>query len=197
MTQPQIHKWFPKSLYVLDNQLLEQLSVFESRIKEIFKNSGSIGNGMLSVNSSHKTNDQLYLDPTFKPLVDVINENACNFLSTLGYSNEFIDTLDIINMWANISHTGDFIFPHIHSDSIISGAFYIKKYEGSKIKFFNDVTSMFPKPSTFNELNFEYCDYDCNPGRMILFKSDFLHGTEKQSNGEKIVISFNIGRSNG
>jgi uncharacterized protein (TIGR02466 family) len=197
MTQPQIHKWFPKSIYVIDDQLLNYLLAFEGRIQELFKNTGASSNGMLSVDSTHKTDDQLHLDPVFESLNNIIYEHAYNFLVTLGYSNEFIDTLDITNMWANISHKDDFIFPHVHSDSVLSGAFYIKKYEGSKIKFFNDVTSMMPKPNTFNELNYEYCDYDCNPGRMILFKSDFLHGTERQTDGEKIVISFNLGKQHG
>lgn len=194
MSDPKIHTWFPKSLYVVDDLLVDKLSEYENKIKEIFSNSGAVSNGMLAVTSSHKTNDQLHLDPVFQLLVDAIYEHAYKFLSSLGYSNEFIDTLDIINMWSNISYSGDFIFPHVHSDSMLSGAFYIKKYEGSKIKFFNDVTSMMPKPSIFNELNYEYCDYDCDPGRLILFKSDFLHGTEKQPSGEKIVISFNIGK---
>lgn len=197
MTQPQIHKWFPKSLYVVDDILIPYLPVYESKIKEIFDSAGTNINGMLSVNSSHKTNDKLHLDPVFSNLTDAICEHSYNFLTSLGYSNEFIDTLDITNMWANISHNNDFIFPHVHSDSIISGAFYIKNYTGGKIKFFNDVTSMMPKPSAFNELNYEYCDYDCNPGRMILFKSDFLHGTERQTDGEKIVISFNLGKQHG
>lgn len=197
MTQPQIHKWFPKPIYVVDDVLIDYLSAYEGRIQELFKTTGASTNGMLSVDSTHKTNDQLHLDPVFQTLINAIYEHAYNFLVSLGYSNEFIDTIDITNMWANISHKDDFIFPHVHSDSLISGAFYIKKYTGSKIKFFNDVTSMMPKPSTFNELNYEYCDYDCNPGRMLLFKSDFLHATERQTDGEKIVISFNLGKQHG
>ena len=197
MTQPQIHKWFPKPIYVVDDVLIDYLSAYEGRIQELFKTIGASTNGILSVDSTHKTNDQLHLDPVFQTLINAIYEHAYNFLVLLGYSNEFIDTIDITNMWANISHKDDFIFPHVHSDSLISGAFYIKKYAGSKIKFFNDVTSMMPKPSTFNELNYEYCDYDCNPGRMLLFKSDFLHATERQTDGEKIVISFNLGKQHG
>jgi uncharacterized protein (TIGR02466 family) len=197
MTQPQIHKWFPKPIYIVDDQLIPLIPTYEAKIKELFKNVGGNTNGMLSVDSTHKTNDQLHLDPVFESLNNIIYEHAYNFLVNLGYNNEFIDTLDIINMWVNISHKDDFIFPHVHSNSIISGAFYIKKFEGSKIKFFNDVTSMMPKPTTFNELNYEYCDYDCDVGRLILFKSDFLHATERQPDGEKIVISFNLGVQNG
>jgi len=194
MSEIKIHTWFPKSLYIVEDLHLSDLDIYENKIKEIFNYSSTKSNGMLSVSSSHKTNDQLHLDPTFEKLVNSIYEHSYKFLNLLGYSDSFIDSVDIKNMWANISVSGDFIFPHIHSDSILSGAFYIKKYEGSKIKFFNDITSMYPKPEKFNELNYEYCDYDCNPGRLILFKSDFLHGTEKQPTGEKIVISFNIGK---
>jgi hypothetical protein len=32
------------------------------------------------------------------------------------------------------------------------------------------------------------------PGRLLLFKSDLMHGTDKQGAGEKIVVSFNISK---
>ena len=39
-----------------------------------------------------------------------------------------------------------------------------------------------------------YSEYrlECKPGRLLLFKSSLEHGTPKQKNGEKIVVSFNI-----
>jgi uncharacterized protein (TIGR02466 family) len=152
---------------------------------------------MLSVDSTHASGDKLHTDPEFKDLVDVIFKNAEIFLKELGYSEEFIKRIKIGNMWANVSGPGDFLYPHIHPNSLLSGAFYVKKAEDSKIKFFSDIlTSMIPEPSTINQLNYKFCEYTCDPGRLLIFKSDFLHGTGKQSEGEKIVISFNILHSN-
>jgi uncharacterized protein (TIGR02466 family) len=187
-----IHTWFPRSLYVADDCCLAQLTTFETVVKNIITEQGSVKTGMLGVNSSHKTFDQLQTLIEFKDLVDTITVHSNQYLSELGYNQEFRDNVHIANMWCNISHEGDFIFPHVHSNSILSGAFYIKKFDNSKIKFFNNLQNMLPRPQNFNSLNYEYCDYDCNPGRLLLFPSDLVHGTERQTHGEKIVISFNL-----
>ena len=51
---------------------------------------------------------------------------------------------------------------------------------------------MMPNPQQYNSLNYKYCEYDCIQNRLLMFKSDFMHGTEAQVTDEKIVISFNI-----
>jgi hypothetical protein len=99
-------------------------------------------------------------------------------------------------MWINVSNEGDFNFPHVHGDSLISGAFYVLSTTGSTIRFFNDITNTMPKPKKPNELSFDYSDFECVENRLILFRSDFLHGNARQPAGEKIVVSFNIGMGN-
>lgn len=187
-----IDTWFPRSVFVADNCCLENLVDFELTTKKVIQDNGSHQNGMLSVNSSHKTFDQLQNLDEFKPLVDEINKLASQYLTELGYTQEFQKNIYIANMWCNISYAGDFIFPHVHGNSVISGAFYVKSTENNKIRFFNNLQNMMPKAQEYNILNYEYCDYDCTPGRILLFSSDFLHGTEKQLDGEKIVLSFNL-----
>lgn len=186
-----IHKWFPKVVYTNDCVLMGNLLAYENTIRSIISSNGAVRNSMLAVDSTHKTNDQLHLMSEFETLVHQILLNSTVFLIELGYVGA-LENLKISNMWANISHEHDFIFPHVHSNSLLSGAFYVKKYPDSKISFFNDIASIMPDPQVRNELNYAYCEYDCNPGRLLLWKSDFLHGTKKQHTGEKIVISFNI-----
>jgi uncharacterized protein (TIGR02466 family) len=186
-----IHTWFPKSIYVASNVLLDKLDSYEITIKQIIADKGTDANGMLSVKSTHKIDDQLHTREEFVDLVNYITVSARHFLVELGYTNILID-VKIANMWANISHENDFIFPHVHANSLLSGAFYIKKYPDSKISFFNDIESIFPEPNIHNELNYPFCEYDCDPGRLMIWKSNFLHGTSRQTSGEKIVISFNI-----
>ena len=189
----QIQTWFPKSIYLVDGLLIDQLPAFEARIKDIINSSTTRRNGMLNVDSTHKVNEQLHEDLVFKDLVTALYNNSSSFLTELGYSQEFIANLKIGNMWANVSREGDFLFPHVHPSSIISGAFYVKKATGSRIKFFNELSNMFPKPQHNSPLNYDHCEYDCEPGRLIMFRSDFLHSTDRQQSGEKIVVSFNIG----
>ena len=47
-------------------------------------------------------------------------------------------------------------------------------------------------PETYNELSYEYCSYHCKEAKLILFKSNLNHSTNKQTGKEKIVISFNL-----
>jgi uncharacterized protein (TIGR02466 family) len=193
MAYGEIHSWFPKVIYLVDNLLPDELPSYETRIKSIISNSDVKRNNMLNVDSTHKISDSLHEDAVFKNLVDEIYLHSEKFLSELGYTTPFIKKLKIGNMWANLSHEGDFLFPHIHPHSLLSGAFYIKKASNSKIKFFNELTNMLAKPQNTTPLSYDFCEYDCNPGRLIIFKSDFLHSTQQQQDGEKIVISFNIG----
>jgi uncharacterized protein (TIGR02466 family) len=196
MAPGQIHTWFPKSIYMVDELLVDQFPTYETRIKELLSNVDSWRTDMLNVDSTWDRNEKLHEDPVFKDLVEAINAHARIFIKELGFNDSFANNLRITNMWGNVSGDGDFLFPHVHTHSILSGAFYIKKCPDSKIKFFNDLGDMFPEPHVTNPLNYKFCEYPCDPGRLIMFKSDLLHGTGKQSNGEKIVISFNISDNN-
>jgi uncharacterized protein (TIGR02466 family) len=186
----QIHGWFPRPICVVDNVLTHELKSFENRSKEIVDQK-SYRNNVLNVNSTHTTNSNLHFDPIFNPLVSVIYSTAKEFMVEVGY-HQFLNSIKINSMWTNVSQQGDFLYPHIHGSSLISGAYYVKAPVDSKIKFFNNITDMVPPASSPTPFTQSYCEYDCTPGRLIMFRSDFLHGTGKQPEGEKIVISFNI-----
>ena len=187
-----INAWFPRSIYVSDNVLVNELDRLEDICKNILSDNGFLKNNMLSVDSTHKTKNDLYTDQRFKNLKDKILEHSTLYLSELGYDEECIKKLQFTGMWCNISKIDDFIFPHVHSNSLLSGVFYIKSSPPNKIRFFKDLTSMLLKPKEYNIFNYEYCDYDCVPGRLLLFLSDFLHGNERQESDEKIAVSFNL-----
>jgi uncharacterized protein (TIGR02466 family) len=185
-----IHTWFPKSVYIQEDLCLDHLKLFEGKIKDIVKEKGSFRGGMQNVDTLHPVYPWLHTLPEFSPLVKDIHAHCIEYLKALGYTHaEFY----ISSMWANISYKGDYLFPHNHGDSIISGAFYVKSNPLlDKIKFFNMPDDMFPIPQEFNKLSHKYCEYDCAPGRLLMFRSDFMHGTESQLTDEKIVISFNV-----
>lgn len=195
MSKPQIHTWFPKTIFMVDDVLTSMIPTYESKIKEIVNTLGSRRDGMNFVDSTHSSHSQLHTLPEFKDLADTVLHNAVIFLSELGYDTTITNRIKIVNMWANISYPGDFIFPHVHDGSILSGVFYVKKFEGSQIKFFNNLYKMITVSQMPNNLSYEFCTYDCNPGRILMWQSDFLHGTERQPAGEKIVISYNLGYS--
>lgn len=190
--QPRIDTWFPKSIYILDDLFLDKLNQFESDIKDVISQSGVYKNEFLTVESTHRTMSKLHTLPAFTDLAIEVLKNAKIFLTEMGWNINIIDRLEIGSMWTNVSKAGEFVMPHIHPGSILSGVFYVKKYEGSRITFFNDVYDMIPFEGNYNGLSNTGCFYDCEPGRLMLWKSNLLHGTEMQPDGEKIVISFNL-----
>ena len=83
-------------------------------------------------------------------------------------------------------------FPHTHPGSIISGAYYIKTAPDNAIAFY-DKYEVITLPEEDTIYNGSPITYKCLPGRLLLFKSDFIHGNPGQESiGEKIVISFNM-----
>jgi uncharacterized protein (TIGR02466 family) len=188
-----IQTWFPKTLFVRENVLNDKLLFYENFIESKFKEHGSDRHGIHYVESSHASFDQFHTLPEMEDLVREICISSQEYLQAIGYNNNTISKLKIKNMWCNISKNGDYLYPHIHGESLLSGAFYVCCGSEDKIKFFNDISNTFLKPPDFfNEYNYQYCEYPCTPGSLLIFKSNFLHGTEAQKSDKKIVVSFNI-----
>lgn len=184
-----IDTWFPKSMLIEDDICVEHVISFENKIKELFEERKKFRGEMQHVDTIHSVYSLLHHCEEFKPLVDVVHQQSKFYLQELGYTTaEFY----ISDMWANISYKGDYIFPHIHKGSILSGVYYVKSDQQNKIKFFNMPGDMMPIPQKYNNLNYHYCEYNCVKHRLLMFKSDFMHGTALQQTDEKIVISFNI-----
>jgi uncharacterized protein (TIGR02466 family) len=185
-----IDRWFPKLVYTSNNILLNNnLNLKESCIN-VVSECGSEVNPYMTIQSTHTTNDHLEKDPQFKVVKDSILHHVKNFCAQLGYHRQVIDTIDILNMWTNISEGGNFIFPHQHPNSLISGVFYVEAPKDSVITFYNEFDNFY-LPMERNELTYSSCNYNCITNSLILFRSDFIHGNPQQPNGRKIAISFN------
>lgn len=187
-----LENWFPKPIYYADGICEEQLPIFEGRIKTVMQETGTITTRYLGVNSTHQTNCELNLDPIFRPLCNSITEHVFNFATILGYSPQKAFSLNIGSMWANINDQHGYNFPHTHPGAIISGAFYIKTVPDNIIAFYDKYEAI-ALPDGDTMYNGAPIAYECVPGRLLLFKSDLIHGNPAQlSVGEKIVISFNM-----
>ena len=122
---PELLEIFPTPVLLVDSVCLDHLDHFESIIKDIIQQKGTISTEFQNVKSTHQTFPNLYNVKQFSPLVEAIQKNAYDFLEILGFSEVEITKLRMNNMWANLVTTGDYLFPHIHSHSIVSGAYYI------------------------------------------------------------------------
>lgn len=187
-----IENWFPRPIYYADNICSEHLDQLELNIKEIVKNSGTETTKFLGVQSTHTTNSELHLRPEFQILCNNISQHVFNFATILGYSPERSFKLNFGNMWTNISDIGGYNFPHTHPGAVISGAFYVKTAPENNICFY-DKYEVVTLPDNKTMYAGEPIMYQCIPGRLILFRADFIHGNPPQTSvGEKIVISFNM-----
>lgn len=194
MNNYKIDELFPKPLLVVDNICLEHLQLFESVIHEIMDTAGTGTTDFQQVRSTHTTFNNMFDLRQFQPLVREIQNYAYIYLESLGYTSQEIESMRLKQLWANSVGQGSYLFPHIHSHSVISGAYYVKSATTDKIQFYGDLTDITYVPSTESRLSKRYTEYDCMPGRLMIFKSNMLHGNVmKKDTNEKIVMSFNIG----
>jgi uncharacterized protein (TIGR02466 family) len=154
-------------------------------------NIDTIKDTRLSVNSSHRTLNELHKVPEFKGIADAIMIHCKEYGKLLGYSDQQLGGLFVHNMWFNKSDKGDFNFPHNHPGSVFSGAFYLKTTPENKIFFHNFDNRIIPDNT--NDYQNAESWLQCTTGHLIIFQSDLIHSNPRQEEeGEKIVISFNI-----
>jgi len=189
-----IDKLFPDTLYITNNVCDHLLVPLEESAKKIAEEKKTNRFSNFWVDSTALTaGGEIKNIPPFDILSEYIEFHAWNYLKELGYSR---GQLKINTMWFNISNEGDFLFPHSHPGSFLSGVYYVKCPHDSVIQFYdsNRLTSNILDPDTQNNpLSQTAATYRCTPGSMIIWLSNFIHGNPRQMCvGEKIAVSFNI-----
>jgi uncharacterized protein (TIGR02466 family) len=186
---PRIETWFPKTVYIRDDVCSDLLPELEKKCKEI----KTVKTESFQVESTHLTNRYLHKEEYFSELSSAIMDNFKFYMDRLGYCEDYISQCFIGNMWCNTSNSGGFLFPHSHPGCIMAGAFYVKTIDENQIVFYDSINPPFEPPKYDNPLNWSTTKYNCDPARLLMFRSNMIHGTPRQENeGEKIVISFNI-----
>ena len=182
-----IELWFPTPIYYVDNVFGNN---FE-KTQQLFLNHNfnTIRNDYMNVESSYisKTSNTIHHIEKFKYVFDEIEKHVYNFARNLGYMHNLM----LNTSWVNQSFENDYLYPHVHSGSLISGAYYIKSHKENKITFMKNIMNMKLSPEEENNFNQKVVDYPCISDRLILFLSDTLHMTSKQKTNEKITLSFN------
>jgi len=193
-----IETWFPKSVYIAEGVRCDLLTLLENEIESLCLSEPTTRNTSQYVHTSARTHNILHLErPSFQELSEDIMKHVKHYASSLGYDDQFISQLRVGKMWYNISYKGDFIFPHSHPGSFFSGAYYVKANPGNQIVFYDRLDHYAEQPMIPNHLSYNDATYDCVPGRLLVFRSDFVHGVPVQDfEGEKITISFNVIHTN-
>jgi uncharacterized protein (TIGR02466 family) len=136
-------------------------------------------------------------DPLLVPLYNYIIKESINYAKVLGLDTEKISPT-ITALW--ISNTGVLgTHPyHTHSPgSHISGTFYVLPDEGSSPitflskHFYNDVWYNLP---FINKNKYSATSQSIEPtkGKMLMWKSDLIHGVLTNNSNTRIAISFNL-----
>ena len=187
-SEARIEQWFPKSIYIVNELLLENLPKYKKWIDELFEINGELKRTPeLNVNSTHELTT-IQTQNVFSDLTAEFTKHANVFAQKLGFERK----LQIANMWTNKVKHGEYLFPHVHPESVISGAYYVESDNPQDvIKFYDSPHSMYAVSENITNLNFADCQYECTPGRLLLFQSNFPHGCPALVGNSKIVISFN------
>ena len=146
----------------------------------------------------HQTIDDLYKLSTFRKLYDIIMEQCHIHIQGLEYE---YDKLDMTSMWGNYLMPGEYHPPHTHSNSFISGVFYLLSSDGSDEKpagasiYFTDprvqASILVPRRKKEIELNSNMLAYPCTEGLGYIFPS-WLQHMVKTTLVDRISISWNI-----
>ncbi len=178
--------WFPTIIYKIDNldnvDIIKQINWIEEQDQTHRNDLQQVETSHLQLNV-HDKKEFINLFKRIKSHIDI-------YLKALGYSKEQVDKVKISQSWFNVSSQGDYLNKHIHPNSIVSGAYYLKSEPDDKI-FFHANDDMIMQPETFNPYSFKHCEYNCNRDRLLLFKSNVPHSTNQKTKGSKIVLSFN------
>lgn len=136
--------------------------------------------------------------PELKPLEDLILEQANRCVDDYGYRKD-AGFVVIENLWFNINKKGDTNSVHIHDNSFISGAFYVKAIpEQGGIVFYKDYNADYIVASrapieTHTAISASGIRYEAEKGKILIFPGNLPHGVERNNTDEdRISISWNV-----
>lgn len=185
------HALFPTCIMEFDlSDSIEHIQVLINEIENSDHSSHElIENGVSSFYSGKRILDY----ETVKPLRSTIDLCIKDYVVRTG-----LDDLFITNSWWNKLGVGDFVEPHRHYASVVSGAFYPKLNTGSSSIYFNSPLSIYKMAELYKnpitEFSVEKIALPAKLNHMYLFPSWLEHGVLKNETDNRIVVSFNTER---
>ena len=178
---------FPTPIYIskLDKELSKKELLFIDITKsDCNKNEGNItSNDNYILNNKELKNLKKQLDSKVQDYFDKVISPSNNI------------TPYITQSWLNYTETNQYHHKHAHSNSLVSGVFYINCHEEfDKIKFFKeDYKTIKPEIKDWNIWNSETWWFPVKTGDVILFPSSLTHMVEtKQGDNTRISLAFNV-----
>jgi uncharacterized protein (TIGR02466 family) len=127
-----------------------------------------------------------------------IMDQAANCYRDYGYK-ENCCIIVMENMWININEKGCTNSVHIHDNSFISGAYYVKAKRGhGNLNFYKSyyqdyIISSQAAVDKYTPISASAITFEPSSGKLIMFPGFLPHGVERNELDEdRISISFNI-----
>ena len=131
--------------------------------------------------------------PKLYSLTEFLNNSLQEYFNAV-YAPKHDANLCITQSWVNYTTQGQFHHKHAHSNSLISGVFYIQaSKETDKLHFFKeDYQQIKITPKEFNLHNSQSWWLAAVTGTLYLFSSSLVHMVEEvKGEDTRISLSFN------
>ena len=182
-----IHHLFPEPVCFsklerpLTKQELKTLDKYKKETKNNLGNTITISNYILENKALKNLKKDLH-----KKVIDYFNEVVCTSNSIIPY---------ITQSWLNYTEPGQFHHRHEHSNSYVSGVFYVSAdKEVDRIQFYKTAHEEIQLAvSKYNLFNSTTWQYPVQTGDVLLFPPYLTHGVEKKKGTNlRITLSFNV-----
>ena len=102
-------------------------------------------------------------------------------------------SLDVTQSWANFTKKGQYHHKHNHSNSVLSGVFYVKADESvDKIMFFKEGYDQIKlEPKDYNVHNSDSWFFNVKSNQFAVFPSSLTHMVPATETEERVSISCN------
>lgn len=147
--------------------------------------------------SSKNTN--VLSEPIFSDVTKFICDQVFHFAHNIYMYDESKVQFYITQSWLNLTKKNEYHHVHVHSNSIISGVFYIKVQDGDNINLIDKSTNIvgnkklleIPKKENQSAYSTEVYKLGVEQGDLLLFDSQIPHGVDSIDTDMRISLSFN------
>lgn len=181
-----VYPIFPTPIYktqLKDIVSQKDLDIFKNKKQTCFKNEGNFA-----------SRDTYILDNSFPKLKEAFMININSYFKDIICTTNNI-TPYITQSWLNYTEEDQHHHHHSHSNSILSGVFYVsanKKHDS--IKFYKPGSSAIQfKHSSYNLYNSTSWKFNVETNDLVLFPSGLEHSVEKKKGSNlRISLAFNV-----
>jgi uncharacterized protein (TIGR02466 family) len=179
----QIHNLFPTAVSTTDLDYTIDNSEFDFINQQEFQDN----------RHNHRSVDSYLLEKNeLSSLRNEINKHVQMYFKEVYQPNDHV-SLHITQSWCNKTYPGEMHHKHAHTNSIISGVYYVSANADLDRIWFDkgNVDSLQIEPVNFNSYNATSWYFPVHSGQLVLFPSSLLHYVNVVEKDVRVSLSFN------